>query len=243
MNVYKNSQANIVYPFIQSVPFPMGWVQDVKLALKTSASSVFISSIGTTNNGFFIQLQTPQTYIGYFQTQQEWLSIDNQVAFGFVKFGGMPQNTAAQKFSGKWELYKGCYTLPVNIQGISQVAVNGMPIALSQNNVLQLQLTGDLTQRQSNEQNVANIGRDADSHTDYNAVDNSIQAQVGILTVNGISTKKLILVSQDQSWLHIDPVIEVLKDGGNYVLYLTSAKTFQGCDPSDSQTYYPPEQV
>ena len=54
MNVYKNDRADIVYPFLTSVPFPMGWVQDIKLALKKVSNQVFITTIGSTGNGFYI---------------------------------------------------------------------------------------------------------------------------------------------------------------------------------------------
>lgn len=240
MNAYKNTHSNVIYPFVQPVPFPLGWVQDVKLGLKVQAANIFISAIGTTENGFYIQLQTENSYIGHFQSQQEWLTVDNSVAFGFVKFGGIQQAPKQQKFSGRWRLCRSCYTLPVTLSGISKVAVNGQQLAQPQNNILEMQITGDLSQRTPEAFNVVNIGRDGDAHTDYNKIDNSIETQTGISGVNGAEVRALIIKSQDEDWLKVGSVTEVKKGSGNYVLYLESADTFQSCDLSDSQSYFPP---
>ena len=240
MNVYKNAHSNVVYPFTREVPFPLGWLQDVKLGLKEAASTVFISAIGTTGSGFYVQLQTQRFYIGHFQTQQQWLSIDNQEAFGFIKFGSIEQSNLKQSYSGRWNLCRSCYALPIGINGISQVLINGMPIEQPQDNILNVQLTGDLTQRQAEKENIANIGRDSDPHKDYNAVNNATETYTGIMSINGNSVKSLVITSSDSSWLKVGPATEVIKSGGNYVIYLSSAETFQGCDQSNSQSYFPP---
>lgn len=230
--LYKNKYGTQTYPFISSVPFPLGMIADIKLGLKDTVSTEapFISNIAGSKQHLNISVSSAQGLLGTFQyTGNKWITLDNQKLFGFILLNFLPAQSFS--FTGRWEIFRGCYTFGVEFKGLKTAYVQQAPLRETQ--LLHLFTSGLLTQRTSQklgDWDILNIGRDTEDPY-YELTEEILNQQPFISTVNGISVKNLILDSSDSSIL-IQP-LQQIPNTDIYILYIDTNMDFPHCPEWD----------
>lgn len=232
MTTYKPEKGVDIYPFISSIPFPSGCIIDIKLALKSTNQTPYVTAVASKQNYFSIQLQTDHVYIGNFlYTDNKWITLNNQHVFGFVLLGTIPVNTFY--FTGKWSLQRSCYTFPVELDGLKKASFSGL--SLEPSDILNLAISGDLSLRQRSDSQasnstsdsafqVVNIGRDQAAHEQYTESGN--QPTTFVKTINGISADELVLETSDST---IDILSVQEKNDQTSVIYIKTKESFPAC--------------
>lgn len=230
MIAYKNRHGTQTYPFTSTVPFPQGLIKDIKVVLKKSTKQPYISKISCGNNSLQIVLSTVEGCLGIFiYADSSWITLDNDQVFGFIQLAVEPSQVFS--YTGIWRLHRSCYTFGNKLKGLQKISANGL--ALEAGRILDIQLAGDLTIRQSAAPFIVNIGRDQDPHQQY-TVQMSAQ-QPYITAVNGLPTSELILRSSDSS-IKIQQPIQV-QNSDVYVMYISTSKDFPHCSQWDSDSF------
>lgn len=230
MLTYKPEVGTDLYPFLHKVPFPQGCIADIKIALKNTNQTPYITAINSAKDFFSIQIQTKNKYIGTFLYAGDlWITVNNNNAFGFILLNITPTNVFS--YTGKWYLERCCYTFPVQLQGIKKVFFNGL--SLNQQQILNLNFAGDITIRDNSDSKSAiiNIGRDANAHEDYTTTNN--QPTTFIKSIRGIKADSVIFQSSD-STIEVSPILE--KKRSTYVLYINTKSPFPACPQWDSDS-------
>ena len=228
MSILNNDSDLQQFPFTSYTPFPVGLIQNIQIVLKDSSQVPFVSTIGSSQGVFTIQLQTRDSYLGTFSYSGSlWLTLNNQHVFGFVKLTTLPVESF--NFSGKWYLRRPCYNYAVQLKGLQQVCFDELPMQSAQ--ILDLQFTGDFAiQRSSDSAQVFNIGRNADQ-TYGQYTQGGYSTQDCVTTIQGFQRKELIFQSSDSSIIVKNPVEA---GTGVYIMYINTTEQFKNCDPSDS---------
>lgn len=219
---YKNSHGTQSYPFIDKVPFPQGLIKDIKVVLKNGDKQPYISKISCGKGSLQIVLNTISGCLGTFIYQgSPWITLDNDAVFGFVQL--VVQPTEDFSYTGIWRLYRGCYTFGSQLHGIQRASANGLSLASSR--ILNVQLAGDITIRQTTEPFKVNIGRDLQPHQQYTSQLRTSQPY--ITQVNGLSTTQLIINSSNSS-IEVQAPIQV-QNSDIYVMYINTLQNFPRC--------------
>lgn len=226
---YKNSHGTQNYPFTSAVPFPEGLIKDIKIVLKNSEKQPYVSKLSCGKNSLQITLNNTDMYLGTFTYQGiPWITLDNDNVFGFVQLAVQPQETFS--YTGIWRLYRSCYTFSSKLQGLHKASADGLSITKSR--ILNIQLAGDLTIRQTAESFKVNIGRDAQPHQQYTIQINAEQPY--ITQVNGFPTSQLRLKSSDSS-IEIGEPVQV-QNSDVYVMYISTLQGFPRCSQWESDS-------
>lgn len=220
---YEIQKTTTVYPFIDSIPFPTGLIKQLKIALKDTFQTPYISSISSASGYFSLQLQTKSSYIGNFlYNGNKWITLNNSYVFGFVELSGEPTQTFS--YSGKWRLDRNCYTFPIELDGMKNFSAQGLSI--DKDSTVKLSVAGDLYIRQTQESDSSqvNIGRDKDPHKDY--TEEILDYSTYIKAVNKISANHLNLISSDSSIIVQAPI---QKTEDIYIMYIDTSEEFPIC--------------
>ena len=205
-------------------------IKDIKVALRTKADSVYVSSISGSQQSFILNLSTQKQFLGSFQYKGNlWITLGNANVFGFVQLNHLP--TSNFHYTGKWHLDKGCYTFPVTLQGLSSVKVNNTQ--LYPDTQLQIKLTGNL--KTFKEQSDTCVIKRAETFL-VNPLEEAQGYSGYVTSVNGFQCIALNITSSDSSILIQD--LKNLTDN-TYVLNIDTTKDFPTCkqqqrDESDS---------
>lgn len=218
---YEMHKTTTSYPFKGGIPFPGGLIKQLRVALKNTTQTPFVSSIASAPNYFSLQLQTKSSYIGNFLFQgDKWITLNNDNAFGFVQLEVVPIDTYS--YFGKWQLQRVCYTFPVVLTGIKTFTASGLSV--QKGPVVNISVAGDLSVRTTGNSSVINIGRDSAPHKEY--TESILGFDTYIKTVNGIAAKQLALVSSDSTIIVERPVH---KRGDLYIMYIKTTGDFPVC--------------
>lgn len=218
---YEIHKTTTSYPFKGSIPFPGGLIKQLRVALKNTSQTPFVSSIASAPGYFSLQLQTNSSYIGNFLFQgDKWITLNTENAFGFIQLEVDPVDTFS--YSGKWALQRICYTFPVQLDGIKTFTAAGLSV--QKGSLVKLSVTGDLSVRENNNQSIVNIGRDSDPHKQY--TDNILGFDTYIKTVNNIAVRQLTVKSSDSTIIIENPIP---KSSNFYVMYINTKGDFPVC--------------
>lgn len=226
---YSNTQS-FVYPFTCTVPFPVGIIKNIKIALKISRDIPFISALVKTEQVFTIQISTKQKVLGSFIDQGDtFINLNNDQIYGFIQLGVYPPSN--MNYTGQFNIHKSCYTYSVPLQGLKQLEINNKKYKCE--DILKVSVSGDCQIVQ--DVDCITISRSKDSLYDYFqkqpknipyivSIDNVVCQQ---LHIEGMTIDKDNIIQVDKP---------VLRNQKNYVLYIRTSQNFPTCEQQRRDT-------
>lgn len=213
MRTYANRYSDILLPFAQPVPFPIGCISYISLCIPTQ-QRVYVTSIISSKNSFMLSATTEDglyscsfVYKGNLTVQ----STQQNGMFGVLTMSHVP----SQQFSytGSWQLHRRCIQTTRDIKGYRTVQVNGKVYTAP--NVLNLQFSGTVQVSDSvvSRQPGITFGVPAYS-TSY------------VSSVNDINVQSLVLTSSDSRIVVAEPVV----CGNTVTIYLNTTERFPTCE-------------
>lgn len=184
-------KSDIIYPFIQQMDIAFGLISDIRIALKQSRQTPFISSISCGNGSLSLVLETQSSYLGCFQyVGNEWITLDNAQVFGVIRLSTVPVQVYSAQ--GKWYIDRRCYSFCSDVGGISQLYVTDLKCRPQ--TTLNLVINGQV-QVQHQSGSTVNVVPKSDP---YQCIEQKQLSTPYISTVNGNPVKYLDIHSADQ---------------------------------------------
>lgn len=222
---YGNTQSS-VYPFICNIPFPLGIIKNIKIALKNSIDTPFVSSIVKTSQTFAIEISTVQKVLGSFiYNGNNFINLNNQQIYGFIQLGFYPVKDI--NCIGKYYIHKSCYTYAVDLEGIKTLKINNKSYVCPR--ILKIDVNGDCNL--TSEDNIITIARSQEPL--YSYFQKSADNTQYVLSINSTPCQSLFLHNNQQAIIHINNP-ELRKDN-SYVIYISTSQEFPVCEGQKRQ--------
>lgn len=216
-SIYSDKNTHL-YPFLQSVPFPVGFIKNIKIVLKKSKQIPYISSIISLQGQLFVQISTKSKNLGSFVYEDNlFININNQQIYGFIQLSHSPIQVFS--YQGTFNIHRSCYVYSVILQGCDSININNQKFSIPR--ILNIQVEGDasikvidnvITIRRNNQDFFNYFIKQPDTTTYVSSVNNNVCEEINI-----IAQSPSIIISQ--------PVFK----NNNYTIYISTDKDFPVC--------------
>lgn len=213
MRTYVNRYSDVLLPFTQPVPFPIGCISHISLCIPRQ-QSVYVTSIVSTKNNFMLSVSTADDgYSCSFVYNRNLLiqSTAENNMFGVLSLSHIPQQEFS--YTGQWQLHKRYIQITRDIKGYKAIQVNGKqytaPKALRLEFGGAVQVSNGTVSRQSG----LTFGVPSYS-TSY------------VSSVNDIAAQSLFIQSSDSSVVVSQPILS--RD--TVTVYINTTEQFPTCE-------------